>query len=97
MSKRTIGLGALLTLMVALAAGASGQPRCPTEIPLYVLISGACPVAAPRCYAGQGVCRWPATVPAPHLGTTDAWSFVQPGMPCRCLAADGTWVPGVIR
>jgi hypothetical protein len=75
------------------------QPECPQHIPLYRLIpyGWPCPIGVPRCYTDHGVCRWPLIVPAPHLGTIDAYSHVLPGQPCRCVAANGAAVPGVIR
>ena len=67
-------------LAVALVVPASGQ-----ELPaprFYQLLPPDYPYPLIRVCATQwGICAIPVTV--------------RPGTPCQCVAANGTWVPGV--
>lgn len=67
-------------LIVAVAMPATGQ-QCP-EPQLYKLLPFDYPCRIIRtCSTQWGICA----IPFP----------VQPGTPCSCQAANGTWLPGV--
>jgi hypothetical protein len=67
-------------LVAALMTPASAQ-RCPAPA-YYQLLSPNYPCTLIRtCSTDYGVCAIPFSV--------------QPGTPCSCRAANGTWIPGV--
>jgi hypothetical protein len=70
----------ITSLAVALVIPASGQ-----ELPapgFYQLLPPEYPYPLVRVCATQwGICAIPVTV--------------RPGTPCQCVAANGTWVPGL--
>jgi hypothetical protein len=68
-------------LLSVLVAPATSQPQCP-EPQLYELLPHdyQCPLIR-ICSTDYGICLIPYTI--------------APGTPCQCMAANGTWVPGL--
>jgi len=71
--------GSLVALIAVVLGVASSQMSTP---PFYVLLPSDYPGALIRvCHTSYGICAFPFTI--------------QPGAPCECVTAGGTWVPGV--
>ena len=71
--------GFLVTLTVIGLSMASAEMSTP---PLYALLPSDYPGPLIRvCHTDYGICAIPFTI--------------QPGAPCECVTAGGTWVPGV--
>jgi len=71
--------GLLVGLLTIALAAASTGAATP---PLYALLPSDYPGPLIRvCHTESGICLIPFTI--------------QPGTPCACVAANGTWVPGI--
>jgi hypothetical protein len=71
--------GLMAGLLTIVLAATSTDVAAP---PFYALLPPDYPGPLIRvCHTQYGICLIPFTI--------------QPGMPCQCVAADGTWVPGL--
>jgi len=75
--------GFVVALMVTLVAVGLGVASAATVTPqLYALLPSDYPGPLIRvCSTEYGICLIPFTI--------------QPGAPCECVTAGGTWLPGV--
>ena len=74
-----MSLGLLVGLLTIALAAASAGAVTP---PFYALLPSDYPGPLIRvCHTEYGICLIPFTI--------------QPGAPCECVTAGGTWVPGV--